>query len=324
MENIIYKLINEFTEGVDTYTHKDSTWLIFTESKQWVIELTKEKTLWYNYNFFKEVFEYTSMNVIKHQQYITKWVEDKIIDGVNRIKYTQSHQEPKFKEVLQNGVKKTNVCNYVNPDDGIMWIKWGYHIDDVIENGVNHTEIGWHQCNNVDDSIEKGVRETMFNQGHRQTAVKNIIENGILRTKTPGEDGDIVGYLEWVDDKTIRKFPEIINDIIDNGIKETKSWNESIIGDLNQYGCIDNVIKEGVKETNPIGDESSNYPTLVINHIIKNGVKVSGTFVGGKRQKENVDVVINCGVKETKGDASQNPMGKVTKVIKEGIKNPTY
>jgi hypothetical protein len=80
MEKVIHKLINEFTEGVDTYTHNGSTWLIFTESKQWVIELTDSKTLWYNYNFFKSVFSYTSMDVVDNQQYITKWVEDNLIN----------------------------------------------------------------------------------------------------------------------------------------------------------------------------------------------------------------------------------------------------
>jgi len=344
MEKIIHTLIDSWVKGVDTYTHNDSTWLIFTDSKKWVVELTKEKTLWYNYNFFKQIFEFVSLEVVDNQDYITKWVEDNVINKVKEIKSDDFNVSQNLcEDVIENGVKKTNVCNYTDPKTQLMWVKWGNEIDnviesgikrtlgqnlnvchlvdDTIENGVNHTEIGWHQCNNVDDTIEKGVRETMFNQGHRQPAVKNIIENGvretnhvdvmgfyntkmedvlengvkktqgtpgwthepktsnvidngIKETKTPGEDGDIVGYLEWVDDKTIRKFPEIINDIIDNGIKETNSWNESIIGDLNQNGCIDNVIKEGVKET--------------------------------------------------KGDASQNPMGKVTKVIKEGIKNPTY
>jgi len=65
MEKIIHKLISEFTKGIDTYTHNGSTWLIFTGSKQWVIELTEEKTLWYNYTFFKSVFAYSSFNVAK-------------------------------------------------------------------------------------------------------------------------------------------------------------------------------------------------------------------------------------------------------------------
>lgn len=67
MEKIIHKLINEFIEGIDTYTHNDSTWLIFTETKEWVIELTGNKTLWYNYNFFKELFSLTSMDVVDNQ-----------------------------------------------------------------------------------------------------------------------------------------------------------------------------------------------------------------------------------------------------------------
>jgi len=379
MEKFIHSLISNWIKGVDTYTHNGSTWLIFTDSKKWVIELTESKTLWYNYNFFKQIFEFTSLDVVENQQYITKWVEDNIINKVNHTVTANNHIFDRVEDAIQNGVKETShnatmfqsiyaedsIQNGVKVtitsenrsrltaeniiENGVRYTTWGVEmnelfvddaiqngvkhtekslqidgscvIEDTVQNGVKHTEIGWHQCNNIDDAIEYGVKETMFNQGHRQPAVKNIIENGvretnhvdvmgfyntkmedvlengvkktqgtpgwthepktsnvidngIKETKTPGEDGDIVGYLEWVDDKTIRKFPEIINDIIDNGIKETNSWNESIIGDLNQNGCIDNVIKEGVKET--------------------------------------------------KGDASQNPMGKVTKVIKEGIKNPTY
>ncbi len=82
MEKIINLLINNWTKGVDTYTHNGSTWLIFSESKQWVIELTESKTLWYNYNFFKELFSLTSMDVVDNQHYITKWVEDNIINVV--------------------------------------------------------------------------------------------------------------------------------------------------------------------------------------------------------------------------------------------------
>ena len=51
-------MIDSRVQGADKYMHMGSTWLIFTEQKQWVVELTKEKTLWYNYNFFKKIFQY--------------------------------------------------------------------------------------------------------------------------------------------------------------------------------------------------------------------------------------------------------------------------
>ena len=54
------------------YHHNGHTWLIFTESKEWVIDLTENKTLWYNYNFFRNLFDYVSMDVVDNQHYITK------------------------------------------------------------------------------------------------------------------------------------------------------------------------------------------------------------------------------------------------------------
>jgi hypothetical protein len=73
---------------------------------------------------------------------------------------------------------------------------------------------------------------------------------------------------------------------------------------------IDNVIENGVKKTSPLDPE------------------FSVRFIDGDENNDwemvpKINEVIENGVKETKGDASQNPMGKVTKIIKEGIKNPT-
>ena len=76
MDKVINRLINDHVNGADTYRTKDSTWIIFTESKKWVIELTHEGTLWYNFHFFRGIFSYLSLNVIEEQHYITKWVED--------------------------------------------------------------------------------------------------------------------------------------------------------------------------------------------------------------------------------------------------------
>jgi hypothetical protein len=92
MKKIINLLIDEAVQNADTYTNNGSTWLIFTDDKRWVIELTKEGTLWYNYNFFKSLFAYTSMDVVENQNYITNWVEDNIINK---------------KKPVQNGVKST-------------------------------------------------------------------------------------------------------------------------------------------------------------------------------------------------------------------------
>ena len=69
------EIIDDSTQGVDVYHNNGSMWLIFTDSKKWVIELTKEGTLWYNYYFFKDCYKYLSLDVVENQHYITEWVE---------------------------------------------------------------------------------------------------------------------------------------------------------------------------------------------------------------------------------------------------------
>ena len=55
MEKVVFKVFNHYIPKADRYTNNGSTWLIFTETKQWVIEYTEDRTLWYNYSFFNNL-----------------------------------------------------------------------------------------------------------------------------------------------------------------------------------------------------------------------------------------------------------------------------
>lgn len=353
MEKIIHSLIDNWTKGVDTYTHNGSTWLIFTDNKQWVIELTEQKTLWYNYNFFKQIFEFTSLDVVDNQHYITKWVEDNIVIKVNVEQYAslRDHSPGVIDSIIQNGVKETlnfDEKHTLSYEQGVKklvedTIKNGvketinHNCDSndlmsefVIKNGVSHTEIGWHQCNNIDDAIEKGVKETMFNRGHKQLTVKNIIENGVKEiydykghrwdVKDVIQDGvrdisPMTQYTDWqveeiiengvkeTDYKSLLKRGEI-EDIIQNGVQETN--HVDIMGFFDNK--MEDTLQNGVKETKTIGKESPNYPKTVIDDIINNGVKETNHIKNNVRETKQfeehlsgtIDEVIKEGVKETK------------------------
>jgi len=126
MESFINKFIEQNIKGVDTYQHNGSTWLIFTDEKKWVIELTKEKTLWYNYTFFKSIFDFFSIDVVENQSYITKWVEDVIKNGVRHTNKTSLNILEGVEDVIKNGVKETQTR---------MWPPVGA-VDETIQNGV--------------------------------------------------------------------------------------------------------------------------------------------------------------------------------------------
>jgi hypothetical protein len=296
MEKIIHKLISEFTKGVDTYTHNGSTWLIFTESKQWVIELTEEKTLWYNYNFFKSVFEYTSMDVVENQQLITKWVEDNIINKVSDIHFRDVRdRKQQFEDTLENGVKNTKMAH----------MKTCWSVEDTIENGVKETYLSDNSLSKgIEYTIENGVKHTRYYSRKINTHIERIIQNGVKETKS--------------DSFNVSQF--LCEEVIDKGIKETYSWNESIIGDLNQ---------NGVKTTSALdpsfsvrfidGDENNDWEKVPnINEVIDNGIKETHREIC--EYKHTVEHIIQTGVKETYDCNWDVPTDLIEDVINDGVK----
>jgi hypothetical protein len=329
MEKIIQTLINSWTKGVDTYTHNGSTWLIFTDNKQWVIELTESKTLWYNYNFFKQIFDFTSLDVVDNQQYITKWVEDNIINGSkntpspsqtpsynlvevlkNGVNHTTSYPFNKtrlIEDAIDNGVKHTitsenrsrltaeniienGVRHTIYPtekpifvvedaiENGIKETRSEINItegevDDIIQDGVKHTEIGWHQCNNIDDAIKKGVKLTQFNDNENKSWIEGVIKKGVRHTLN-------TEYMPT----------SMVEDIIQSGVKEIKGHG------FEQQNIIDDIVKDGVKETSL---KRGTRPFMV-KDTIKNGVKETNPVDVMKFFDNKMEDALQNGVKETK------------------------
>ena len=173
MDNLIYKFINQSVRNVDTYQHNGSTWLIFINDNKWVIELTKDNILWYNYSFFKSIFKFFSMDVVENQHYITKWVEDTIQNGVKHTKedyYLNMHE---VEDTIQNGVKHTHAQG-----DNALWL-----VEDTIQNGVKRTvPESIADSFAIADTIQNGVKHTDCYDGRRSKKVDDTIQNGVKWT----------------------------------------------------------------------------------------------------------------------------------------------
>jgi hypothetical protein len=287
MKKIIDKLINHAINGVETYTHNGSTWLIFTESKQWVIELTKEKTLWYNYNFFKNIFNYVSMDVVDNQHYITKWVENNVINGIRDIDYMKFYPNALIKNVIEKGLQEPLRVQDLTEGE----------VDDIIQDGVKETSsnVMMFHSMKVEDTIQNGVKETITSEKRSRLTAENIIENGVKETHSVSKN------LFWE-----------IGDTLQNGVKDTQ-LHKGI-----RPSSVEHAIENGVKKTGPIQHK------YMVEDIIENGeLKTSSRNLeqfGQGYSLWKTETVINEGVKEIKGDSSQNPMGKVSEVIDNGVK----
>jgi len=299
MKDILFKIINQFTKGVDTYHNNGSMWFIFTDDKKWVIELTKEGTLWYNFYFFQDCFKYLSLDVVENQHYITEWVEDTIQNGVRYTVKLEVLDITLVEDTIQNGIKETiDQWNQNRPS-----------VKDVIENGVKHTEDSLQErMFFVEDTIENGVKqiikETIDENHHRLREVVVTLKDGIKdikqepsqRTwrvdnviKKTHEDayhnkGRVEGVIRNGIIETrhgIHFFEDTTENVIKNGIKEVIELPDKS-GELNGYGeyyarqknmthphtdIVNDVITDGVKETN--WRKVDNHPTY-LDHILIN------------------------------------------------------
>ena len=130
MKETIFKIFDTFTEGVDTYYHNGSMWLIFTDEQKWVIELAQDGILWYNYYFFQNCFKYVSLDVVENQHYITEWVETIIQNGVKRTELGGKDRKiDEIKDIVENGIKETHEDVYQSNAR-----VWG-----VVNNGIKQT-----------------------------------------------------------------------------------------------------------------------------------------------------------------------------------------
>ena len=241
-KEVLFEIIDDVTNGMDIYNHKGSLWIINTKELKWVVEFTNDKTLWYNYNLFKNLFKAISLDVSENQKYITEWFESRFLN-VYTVKTTVDSffdQDQYVEETIQNGVKDTKGGEIINE----------IVVEDTIQNGVKDTKrtrlIKLAADQMVEDTIQNGVKDITYSIQKRKIRVENTIKNGVKQTELSKRDF----------------FPE---------------------------------------------------------DIIQDGVKINGTYVGGKRQKENVEVVIDYGVKQTYEDVYHHK-GRIGGMIRNGKK----
>ena len=318
MEIVINKLINQFTKEVSRYTHGDSTWLIFSESKQWVIELTGSKTLWYNYNFFQEIFHYASLDVVQNQHLITKWVEDNIINETKRTngRGRVFNRRKVVESVIENGVKETKISPTHTVDGD--WLDGDEYLDNIIENGVKETNGTLRRTLlGVDDIIQNGVKETKVEKrpGIKDTKIEDTIENGVKETQfntyenKSWVEGVVKKGVKMTSSLQSREYTGDIDEALQKGVKRTMWANYA---DPSQ---IDEAIEGGVEETNWANHADPDR----IDEIIEGGIKE--TNYDTSKYIEDVNEVIDNGIEEIYEVDWEVPNDVIDDVVDNGVKN---
>ena len=324
LKNLLFGIVNKLSKDADVYHHNGSLWLIHTVSRKWIVEFTKEKTLWYNYNFFRSAFKFVSLDINNKADYVTEWfesrflnklkvdetwdndanmihhIEDTIQSGVKRTYNVIQRKIGNVEDAIESGVKRTYDMEFRNQlsiektiRNGVKDTKLNNRlldlkVEDTIQNGVKESrEVFIDMVSHVEDTIENGVKETIDLEMDDEEVVEYFIENGVKVTKRGG-------LLD----------PKKVEDTIENGVKKT---------DFNMYrdnNAVEDTIQNGVKEMQPLPAQDGN--------------RDWGNYYHGKEDRtkpfnEYLDEAIRFGVKETHDDCTNN-IGRVDGVIKVGKK----
>ena len=327
-KEVLFEIIDDVTNGMDIYNHNGSLWIINTKELKWVVEFTNDKTLWYNYNLFKNLFKGISLDLMENQKYVTEWfesrflnmqkvkdscepffnqdqyVEDTIQNGVKDTRVLQLLVLKQVEDTIQNGVKDTRRTRLINLAADQMvedTIQNGvkktlpnvnekiHKVEDAIQNVVKQTDEAFYGQVYVEDTIQNGVKHTDCYDGRRSTKVEDTIENGVKD----------IAY-------SIQKRKIRVENTIKNGVKDIK---DSI---FSKTDIIKNTIQEGVKQTEL--SKRDFFPE----DILQNGVKETlGTL---RRTAEwGVDDIIQNGIKDTKSMCGKRG-GRVGNTIQNGVK----
>ncbi len=261
VKRLLFEIIDKMSKDADVYHNNGSLWLIHTDDRKWIVEYTKERTLWFNYNFFRSAFKFVSLDINDKNEYVTEWFESRFLN-MNRVKHildVSNPNPPGVEDTIQNGVKRTKTLN----------LKIEESVEDTIENGVKHTrQFAANKHFAVEDTIENGVKNTSFYYDGYNQYVEDTIQNGVKRT---------------VPESIADSFA--IEDTIQNGVKETNPTN---------FAAVDEAIQNGVKDTKT----SMSYQTFSVEDTIQNGVKDTKPMDEWVNAESIVEGVMEYGVKE--------------------------
>ena len=340
LEKLVFGMFDQMVEGADKYvTKQGSTWLIFTESRKWVIEFTKDKTLWFNYNVFQNELDLIGKDCTEERDLIKNWFESRFLNKpkVEETKKRRLCPSPLVEDTIQNGVKRTFDMEFRNQlsvedtiQEGVKHTEDMVHIsketvEDTIQNGVKDTKLNNRildlkvedtiqngvketrtfnspPIKSIEDTIENGVKHTNYGYDREESYIEDAIQNGVKDVRTPGV-GDLESTMDFMNENNTLDVQKLLDDVIEDGVKQVEKGNW-----FNVLGA-EGAIEDGVKETK----ENRLIRTISVISTIKNGVKETKESM--LESLEQIDhQVTNCEITESINDAIENGV-KETKEI---------
>jgi hypothetical protein len=311
MQKIVNKLITSSIKSVDVYRWKNATWLIFTDETRWVVELTDEGTLWYNYKFFKDIFKYVSITVgTEMDGYIIQWANEYFfkVSTLRSIANNPEKDRSYTEKVLNYGIKETGD-------------EFERHTRAVIDNGVKEILNSMTlepKPEFVEDVINQGIKEVYDSSStHRQMRAQNLMGRIIRDVKPNIEYSEQTGVYDPDCNGNKTEIWRIIEEVKPNLVdvlfeEQIRCYHDPTCNANNTM--ITDIIEGGVKQVKP--------------NVVFHGIdKSSMSFVPCNGNTTDISSIVKSGIKNIYPDQMSGDQGynwsnefEADKVIQGGVK----
>ena len=158
----------------------------------------------------------------------------------------------------------------------------------------------WPPMGAVDDTIQNGVKETHHVDVMKffDKKMEDALQNGVKETKTPGKDGDLLGFLDFMSDNNTDSVPQLIDDVIENGVTE----------DVTEDGIVG--VKKIISDDGYMNHFKQDYRAK---QTIEKGIKELKVWKSNRNIKHGYFELVN-------GYPTYTPMTEVNDVIDNGVK----
>lgn len=78
MKKIVFKILDDQLNHYVLLKYDGYYWVINLDTQMWVLNISNSGYVWYNYDFFHNLFKYVSLNVIEDSDYIKNWINSRL------------------------------------------------------------------------------------------------------------------------------------------------------------------------------------------------------------------------------------------------------
>lgn len=109
----IFKYLEDTLSNSEIFEHKKSIWILDRNEKLWLMEFDSDGVLWWQFEYFNDLFKIFSLDITKYEKLLVDWSKDVLKFDVQSSSAGGTLLFETFNEIVNNHTKSENLSIYL-------------------------------------------------------------------------------------------------------------------------------------------------------------------------------------------------------------------